>query len=357
MRLLGFEIVRAKAFRDVPVAVNNGQRGGWWPIIREPYTGAWQQNVEVRLDSVLTFTPLFRCIALISSDIAKMRLKLVSQGDDGIWSETDSAAFSPVIRKPNDFQNRIQFFANWMESKLIYGNTYVLKQRDARGVVIRLVVLDPTRVTVLVAPDGSVFYELRGAYDLASIGAEELVRVPAREIIHDRWNTYYHPLIGLSPVYACGIPAMQGLAIQNNSLGFFSNGSQPGGILTAPGAISDQDALKLKDAWNSNYSGVNFGKVAVVGDGLKYEPMATKAVDAQLVDQAKWSAEQVGMAFGVGRYRQTTTSRRSTASIIRSACRYTSRQSSWRSMRDWSCRSRMARSSSSTICCGWILRR
>src|SRR5204863_17056 len=186
MRLLGFEIVRAKAFRDVPVAVNNGQRGGWWPIIREPYTGAWQQNVEVRLDSVLTFTPLFRCIALISSDIAKMRLKLVSQGDDGIWSETDSAAFSPVIRKPNDFQNRIQFFANWMESKLIYGNTYV---------------------------------------------------------------------------------------------------------------------LKLKDAWSSNYSGVNFGKVAVVGDGLKYEPMATKAVDAQLVDQAKWSAEQVGMAFGVPPYK------------------------------------------------------
>ena len=42
--------------------------------------------------------------------MAKMRLKLVEQDADGIWTETESPAFSPVIRKPNAYQNRIQFF-------------------------------------------------------------------------------------------------------------------------------------------------------------------------------------------------------------------------------------------------------
>jgi phage portal protein BeeE len=48
----------------------------------------------------------------------------------GIWTETDSPAFSPVLRKPNRYQNRIQFWESWILSKLTRGNAYVLKERD-----------------------------------------------------------------------------------------------------------------------------------------------------------------------------------------------------------------------------------
>jgi phage portal protein BeeE len=39
--------------------------------------------------------------------------------------------------------------------------------------------------------------------------------------------------------------------------------------------------------------------VAVLGDGLKYEAMTMSAVDAQLIDQLKWTAENVCVAFHV----------------------------------------------------------
>lgn len=276
------------------------QRGGWWPVVREPYAGAWQKNVEVKLDSVLSHPTAFRCVSLIASDVAKMRLRLV-RSDDGIWTEAESAAYSPVIRKPNRFQNRIQFYANWMESKLTRGNTYVLKERDNRGVVIALYVLSPDRVKPLVAPDGAVFYELMQD-DLSGLKQNSVV-VPAREIIHDRWNTLFHPLVGLSPIYANGLAAVQGLAIQNNSARFFENGSQPGGVLTAPGAISNETAQRLKEHWDNNYTGTNVGKVAVLGDGLSYEPMAVTAVDSQLIEQLRWSAETVCSVFGVPSYK------------------------------------------------------
>src|SRR5690606_19543377 len=74
---------------------------------------------------------------------------------------------------------------------------------------------------------------------------------------------------------------------------FFQNGAQPGGILTAPGAIADETAARLKEYWDTNFSGANAGKVAVVGDGLKYEPMRAKAVDSQVIEQLRWSAEVV----------------------------------------------------------------
>ncbi len=295
MRLFGLTISREKALAPVD------SRRGWFPLIREPFTGAWQQNVEVKLDSVLTHSTVFRCISLIASDVAKMRLRLVAQDADGIWSEADSPAYSPVLRKPNRWQNRIQFITNWMESKLIRGNTYVLKERDNRGVVVRLYVLAPDRVKPLVADDGSVFYELQ--QDTLSGIAENAVTVPASEIIHDRWNTLFHPLVGLSPIFAAGLAATQGLAIQNNSARFFTNGSQPGGVLTAPGAISDETAARLKAHWDANYTGQNVGKVAVLGDGLHYEPMAVKATDAQLIEQLKWSAETVCSVFGVPAYK------------------------------------------------------
>lgn len=295
MRLFGLTIRREKSL--VPV----DQRGGWWPIVREPYPGAWQENVEVKLDSVLSHSAVFRCVSLIASDVAKMRIRLVQVDDDGIWSETTSPSYSPVLRKPNRFQNRIQFFTNWMESKLTRGNTYVLKERDNRGVVVRLYVLNPDRVKPLVADDGSVFYELQ--QDNLSGLAENTVVVPAKEIIHDRWNTLFHPLVGLSPIFANGLAATQGQAIQNMSAGFFQNGAQPGGVLTAPGAIGDETAKRLKEHWDTNYTGRNRGKVAVLGDGLKYEPMTAKMVDSQLVEQLKWSAETVCSVFGVPAYK------------------------------------------------------
>jgi HK97 family phage portal protein len=275
-------------------------RGGWWPIIRESFTGAWQTNTEIQAGDALRYAAVFACVTLIAADIAKLGLCLVEQDANGIWTETESAAFSPVLRKPNRYQTRIKFIEQWMTSKLIHGNTYVLKQRDQRGIVTALYVLDPTRVKPLVTPDGAVYYELRRD-DLSTIAAET-VTVPAKEIIHDLMVALYHPLIGVSPIYACGVAALQGLAIQTNSQQFFTNGSNPGGVLTAPGAISDETAARLKAYWDANYTGDNVGKVAVLGDGLKYERMAVNATDAQLIEQLRWTADTVCSCFHIQPY-------------------------------------------------------
>jgi HK97 family phage portal protein len=92
---------------------------------------------------------------------------------------------------------------------------------------------------------------------------------------------------------------MQGIRIQQNSTRFFENSSRPSGILSAPGVISDDTAKRLKDHWEQNYTGQNSGKVAVLGDGLKFEAMSVNAVDAELINQLKMSSEQVCSAFHV----------------------------------------------------------
>ncbi|EKF39927.1 phage portal protein, HK97 family [Nitratireductor indicus C115] len=298
MRILGIPVpFTGEGKKDLsPV---NPNRGGWFRIL-ERFSGAWQQNIEVDYNSVLSFHADFACRTLIASDISKLRVKLVQKDDNGIWTEVTNPAYSPVLRKPNHFQNRIQFFEAWVLSKLQRGNTYVLKQRDGAGTVRALYILDPLRVKPLVSDDGSIFYELNT--DELS-GLPSRVIVPAREIIHDRFNCMFHPLVGMSPIFAGGLAAMQGLAIQSNSTKFFENGAQPGGVLSAPGAISDDTAARLKEYWDNNFTGKNAGKVAVVGDGLKYEAMAAKANDSQLIEQLKWSAEVVCSVYHVPPYK------------------------------------------------------
>lgn len=279
-------------------------RGGWWPIsIREPYTGAWQRNDEISMDTALSFSAVFACTTLIMGDIGKVTLRLVEEDTNGIWTKTDNPAYSPVLRRPNRYQNWSQFAETWVASKLNNGNAYVLLQRDQRRVVVAMYVLDPMRVTPLVSLDGAIYYELKRD-DISGLPADRIGRdaAPASEIIHDRMNCLFHPLIGLSPIFACSLAASQGRSIQSNYSKLVANGSIPGGVLTAPGAIDEKTAQRMKDYWDTNFTGDNVGKVAVLGDGLKYEGMAWNAVDLQLVEQLKLTGEIVCTCYRVDPY-------------------------------------------------------
>ena len=307
-RRSGLRGVLQGVWQSLTAAIRSPRAGAWGgPVVREPYPGAWQKNEEISGPSTLAYFAVFACATLIAADIAKLGLRLVQLDEDGVWTPTSSPAFSPVLRKPNRYQNPITFLAQWIMSKLTAGNAYILKQRDERGVVVALYVLEPDGVTPLVAPDGSVYYQLK-PNELAGLAPDapffqEGGVAPAREIIHDRMVTLFHPLIGVSPIFACGLPALQGLKIQQASTTFFANGSTPGGILTSPGEISQEQADAVKTYWETNFSGNNAGKVAVIGDGLKYEQTnPVSAVDAQLIEQLKWSSETVCACFHVPPY-------------------------------------------------------
>jgi hypothetical protein len=69
--------------------------GGWIGLIRESFPTAWQRNVTVSANTALTYSAVFRCVSLISGDIAKMRMRLVRLTASGVWEEVESPAFSP----------------------------------------------------------------------------------------------------------------------------------------------------------------------------------------------------------------------------------------------------------------------
>jgi HK97 family phage portal protein len=300
MRIFGLPIPftgeERKALNSLPY-----NSGSWfnYPIVHEPFPGAWQQNVSISTDTAASFHADFACKTLIARDIAKLRVKLSERDENNIWSEITSPAFSPVLRRPNDYQTRNQFWECWVLSKLSRGNTYVLKVRDDRNVVTDLHVLDPTQVQPLVSDDGAVFYRV-SADNLVGIGE---ITVPAREIIHDRMNCLFHPLVGTPPVFASGLASMLGLNAQKASALLFQNSSTPGGLLVYPGEISDVEEQRVKEQWEQRFSRVNLGRVAVLSAGAKYEKLPMTHVETQMIENLKWSAEVVCSVYHVPPYK------------------------------------------------------
>lgn len=290
--------VVAWAAKQVTLSGVDSNRG-WLTLFRSNPDGTWQSDTEITPDNVIAQPDVYSCVTLIASDTGKIALRLMTL-QDSIWVESSSPSFSPVLRKPNHYQTRQQFIESWVLSKLLHGNAYILKVRDARRVVTAMYVLDPTRVMPLVAPDGSVYYQLQ--HDDLSKLPNDMPAVPAAEIIHDRMECLFHPLVGISPMFAAYLAASQGLRIQKNSEKFFANMSRPSGMLTAPGQISDETAKRLKDHWDKNFAGDNIGKTAVLGDGLTYSAMTVNAVDSQLVEQLGMSAQKICSTFHVPAY-------------------------------------------------------
>ena len=63
MKIFGLTISRAKS-EEKDLSPVSG-RGGWWPIIRESFTGAWQRNDEWTTDTVLAHHAVYACITRI----------------------------------------------------------------------------------------------------------------------------------------------------------------------------------------------------------------------------------------------------------------------------------------------------
>lgn len=293
-------VAQRKALPQALSSVSDSREG--WITLHDFIPGSFQRDVPIDPYRVQSNWAIFACQTLIAADIGKLGIMLVEWNPTTyIYEEVDSAAFSPFLRKPNGYQTWPKFVQHWILSKVSNGNAYLLKERDARNVVVAAHVLNPHRVMPLIAPDGSVYYQLHHD-DLAGIPQGDVV-VPASEIMHDRMWCLYHPLIGLSPIFACGLAATQGLEIQRNSARFFRNASRPGGMLVAPSPISEKLAAQYKSEWEKNYAAGNEGRTAVLGNGLKYEALSQSAVDSELVAQLKMSAEMICSTYHVPAYK------------------------------------------------------
>lgn len=249
--------------------------------------------------SAMQMTAVYSCVRILAETVAGLPLHVYrhteNDGKEKFWQH-------PLYRllhdEPNSEMTSFAFRETLMSHLLLWGNAYAQIIRNARGEVIALYPLMPNKMTVDRDESGRLFYLYRrNPEDFSSKGNLSEVYLQPSDVLHIP-GLGFDGLVGYSPI-AMAKNAV-GLAIATEEYGakFFANGAAPGGVLEHPGVIKDPQ--KVKDSWNTVYQGSgNAHKVAVLEEGMKYQPIGISPEQAQFLETRKFQINEIARIFRV----------------------------------------------------------
>lgn len=245
--------------------------------------GGWAQGMvrtgscNPSTDDAMRLSAVFACLRLLSEAIATMPLDTFQRL---------AGVRLPYRPKPDylGFQppqgSRIEYLSETMLSLLTDGNAFIATPRDALGVPLDLIVLDPTKVTVEQDNRRNLTYRVGGlTYD-------------PFDVMHIKGMSLPGSLRGLSPIGYARETIDLGLSAQRYGAAFFANGALPGAVIEAPGEFPREAAERVSALWNQKHQGVgNAARVGVLTRGAKMTKVSVNPDEAQFLE-----TRQIGRA-------------------------------------------------------------
>lgn len=189
-------------------------------------------------------------------------------------------------------------YIEWLLAQmLLRGNGLSGIKTDNAGQVVELEPVPWEWCAVQLLASGRLAYDITTYNQLAG-GAGRAKRLLEGEVLHFRDRTD-DGLIGKSRLQRAAAAIAAGLSVQDFSGKLYDNSAGPSGILTATGKIADDTANRLKTHFETNYSGANLGKVAVLGDGMTWTQTTISPEDAELLASRKFTREENAAIFQV----------------------------------------------------------
>ena len=270
-----------------------GELGGSFEL--GPLEDGWQRNLAVFRNPRIAV--VYACVAAYAQSIATMGVAHMKILEQGGHQPVKTSALSRILRAPNEYQTRSDFFLNLVYTLMLRGNAYALAFRNDRFEVESLHLLPAHQTAPWIDPDSRAWYYAVGNNPM--VGDLEML-VPARDVLHIRLHTTEgHPLVGRSPLEHAGAAMSINTAISGNEAAFFNNMSRPSGVLSSDVSLTEEQIGKLRGAFEGLSQGLNAGKVPVLPYGLKWQPMTITSQDAQLIEAFKMSIEEIARVYRV----------------------------------------------------------
>lgn len=259
-----------------------------WRDILGPLTSA---GVQVTPLTAMSIPAVYRAVTLLSGAVASLPLKVYKATTDGREPATGDITYRLLHQAPNPQQTAFTFKELIMNHLLLNGNFYAYIDWQG-GKPVGLWPIDPAAVTVdLDAATGLISYRISTAK-----GQQVL---PPREVLHVLGMTL-DGYRGVSPITMARESLGGAIAELKHGQSFFKNGAAVGGVLQHPGHLGAEAAETLRRSWRDKYSGPdNAGKVAVLEEGMTFEPVALSNKDSQWLESRQVSVLDIARIFGV----------------------------------------------------------
>jgi HK97 family phage portal protein len=165
------------------------------------------------------------------------------------------------------------------------------------GDVQELYVIDPRHVRIeRLAPGEPLVYFIKikdsqGVYE-QRLSDKELLHIPDFRLPGERY--------GLSPIAACRTTLGAAMAADTYAASYFGNAANPGGVISVPGELTQEQASDIGRDWNISHTGpYRAGKIGILSGGASFSPLTINAQDAQLLDTRRFSVEEIARIYRV----------------------------------------------------------
>ena len=248
--------------------------------------------------TAMQMTAVYAAVRILAEGVASLPLHVYRRGENGDRSKAeDMNLFYLLHDKPNPEMTSFIFREALMCHLLLFGNAYAQVLRNGRGEVAALYPLLPNKMSVERDEKGQLFYRyIRNDNEPPTMQGNTVLLMPS-EVLHIP-GLGFDGLVGYSPISMTKNAIGLGLAAEEYGSRFFANGAAPAGVLEHPGVI--KDVSKLRESWNETFGGSrNAGKVAILEEGLHFNPISMSPQDSQLLETRQFQLTEIARIFRI----------------------------------------------------------
>ncbi len=241
-------------------------------------------GVNVSPKTALSYSPAAACIRVLAETVASVKIALVQKvGDRQILRHTNHPVHDIVTRKFNPDLLAFNGLMNMQGHVGGWGNAFAEIEYSRDGFPCALHPL---------LPDRTFAERTAGKKWIRTTIGTEPVTLPAARVLHAHgWG--FDGLMGYSPIRLATQGIGLGMAAEEFGSRWFSGGSNPSGFLTSDKPIKKERADLIKERWEALHQGLTQAhRVAVLEDGLKFNPITVNPQDAQLLETRKFQVEE-----------------------------------------------------------------
>jgi HK97 family phage portal protein len=253
------------------------------------FFGGTASGKTVNERTAMQTTAVYACVRILAETIASLPLNVYRSTDIGKEKAIDHQLYYLLHDEPNPEMTSFVFRETLMSHLLLWGNAYAQIIRDGRGRILALYPLLPDRMAVDRTTDGQLFYEYRKDAGYVILRPEDVLHIP---------GLGFDGLVGYSPIAMAKNAVGMAIATEEYGAKFFANGANPGGVLEHPGVV--KDPARIRESWNAVYQGSgNAHRVAVLEEGMKFQPIGIPPEQAQFLETRKFQTEEICRIFRV----------------------------------------------------------
>lgn len=250
-----------------------------------PLSYATESAATVTEESALQVSAVWACVRLISQTVASLPLVVYKKTPQG-REVADNHWFARLMRKPNAYQTRYEFWEHQIGNLALHGNFYA-KKGELGGVVRSLLPLNPLQVETQLI-DGRVVHLFEMDGNVSALAAPT--------VWHAKMNGDL--IVGRSPLRFGRNIIGVAQAAETTVTNIYKNGGKPSGVLSFDRLLTKEQ----RDAIRASFSTLTTGtdeRLLVLEMGAKFDAVSLSPQDIELLASRRFQIEEICRWFGV----------------------------------------------------------